>query len=126
MIWYSLLVAMAHLVYYAWVYIMLTAWLADRTSWRTDTVPRLITWLLNLRAELTPLFWPATAVITWDTWRTGDNPLINTVVTVMLIGTWFVFPPNDNDRWKRRGKQLSEKIKNVAGKLRVVTVPQHA
>lgn len=44
---------------------------------------------------------------------------------ILILIWWFVIVKDDtDDRWKKRRKKLASKVKQVAGKLVVVPVPQ--
>lgn len=72
--------------------------------------------------ELKPFFWPAALLgYLCEIVRFGKpfDPF-NLVAMGTCVLAWFMLRNADDDRWKRRRRQVAEKVAQVAGRLTVV------
>lgn len=81
--------------------------------------------LAHVRAELHPFALPCIVArylsIVWL--ERADNPYVNkdAILGLIVMATiWWNNRRNDDDRWKRRGKRVSSRIRVTATGLRVV------
>ncbi len=103
----------------AYLAVMFT-WLGGR-PYLESLFPRRAKWLTEASAELHP-FMPFAylanlAIATWGE-PLGDRWMSFATTGIALAG-WFA-DRNDDDRWKRRRKKLTEKVAVSAGRLVVV------
>jgi hypothetical protein len=82
-----------------------------------------------IAAETKPFYLPS-VLIYWGTFRfTNDDPgplWLNAIFIAVDLTMWLFFRnhnPDDDDRWKRRRKKVSESIKKVGARLVIVPVP---
>lgn len=81
-------------------------------------IPSAIRWLFH---ELKPFYLPAVGVEIIDSALHGEVHGWNIIWLTIAIATWWFYKDLDeDDRWKKRRKKLSEKISRVGSKLVVV------
>lgn len=72
--------------------------------------------------EFKPFYWPSVVVSVISHGAKGTPAWITAAMIGINWFNWWVFrnADNDDDRWKRRKKKLTEAVKQVGGKLIVV------
>jgi hypothetical protein len=84
-------------------------------------------WVRDIRSEFFPFRWYVTAVYVFtDQVLAAHDGRSWWVMAPLYVGmiTWCLLMKNDDDdRWKRRRKRLSERVQAVGGKLVVAPSP---
>jgi hypothetical protein len=117
-LWWKIISELSSWVYAMWLWSSLLYTVTKQLGIRES----LMHLTSRLKGELQPLYWPAFAVNSIDIMQSDDNVFFKIIIIAAQFGVWFVFKDvgDDNDRWKRRGEKLHEKIVELAnGRLGV-------
>jgi len=115
------LVAIAGTIAFFWSWNSCALSIARSFGAKPDNNP----WLAGLRwvvSELRPLYLPAVLVLIADYSLRGQLIGWNLLWSAGMVFNWFYFKDEGDDRWKRRRKKATEKVKALASG-RLVAVP---
>lgn len=117
-LWWKIISEFSSMGHAAWIWSAIVYIYAKRFGGR-ESVMHLVS---RLKGEIQPLFWPMFVVNSIDIMQGDGNVFVKIILIAINFGGWFVFKDvgDDNDRWKRRGEKLKEKVVELAsGRLGV-------
>lgn len=117
-LWWKIISEFSSMGHATWVWSALIYVYAKRFGGR-ESLMHLVS---RLKGEIQPLFWPMFVVNSIDIMQGDGNVFVKIILIAINFGGWFVFKDvgDDNDRWKRRGEKLKEKVVELAsGRLGV-------